>query len=244
MNINIITLFPELILPYTQFGLIAKAAEEGILHVNIVDLRDFGEGNHKSIDDYPYGGGSGMIMMANPLKNALLSVKHPGCSILTSPSGIMLNQSLIEDRLMRNDDITIIAGRYKAADQRFIERYIDLEISVGDYVLQGGELPALIILESVSRLIGGFMNDMDSAKTDSFSCGLLDYPQYTRPDMFENISVPDILLSGHHDKIRKWRLEQSLRKTLKNRPDLIENKDLTNEEKKIINIIETEDKNG
>ncbi len=244
MNINIITLFPELIIPYTEFGLINKAIDNNIITVNIIDLYQFGNGVHQSIDDYPYGGGSGMIMMAEPMKKALMTIKNPGCRIMTSPSGKLLTQNLIEETLMKNDDITIIAGRYKAADQRFIDRYIDMELSIGDYVLQGGELPALIILESVSRLVRGFMNNDESAKTDSFSCGLLDYPQYTRPEVFENIQVPEVLLSGHHDKIRKWRIEASLRKTLENRPELINNKDLTNEEKKIINNIDMEDKNG
>ncbi|MCK4524696.1 tRNA (guanosine(37)-N1)-methyltransferase TrmD [candidate division WOR-3 bacterium] len=244
MNINIITLFPELIQPDIENGLIRQAIKKGLLNINIIDLRPFGIGKHHLVDDYPYGGGSGMILMPEPLKAALDSIENPGLRILMTPSGQLLDQEIIENELLENVNCTIIAGRYKSVDQRFIDSYIDIELSIGDYILQGGEIPALIILESVSRLVNGVMNNIESAKTDSFSSGLLDAPQYTRPEIFEKTGIPEVLLSGHHENVDKWRLEQALRKTMNKRPDLIENKDLTNKEKKIINTIELEDKNG
>ncbi|MDY6787571.1 MAG: tRNA (guanosine(37)-N1)-methyltransferase TrmD [candidate division WOR-3 bacterium] len=237
MNFNIITLFPELIIPFTRTGIIQRAIEDGNLSVNIIDLRDFGEGRHNQVDDYPYGGGSGMILMPGPLKDAVNSLHEKGKVILTSPAGRILDQTIIENELSEEKSLTIIAGRYKGIDQRFIDHYCDTEISIGNYILQGGEIPALIILESVSRLADNVIGNIDSARSDSFSSGLLDPPQYTRPSVFEGHDVPDILLSGNHGEIDKWRKEQSLKITMRKRPEIIERKDLTNQEEKIINII-------
>ncbi len=240
MNINIITLFPELIKPFFETGIIKRAIEKSLINVNIINLRDYGIGKHRKVDDYPYGGSSGMILMAEPLKNAL--PENRGFVVLTSPAGKQYNQD-IANQLSKEETLTIIAGRYKAIDERFIQKYVNIEISIGDYILQGGEIPALIIVESVSRLIDGVLGDIDSANTDSFAKGFLDSPKYTRPEEFENMRVPDILLSGHHKKIKEWEHFMSIKRTVERRPDLIKKLHLTEYEKKIINNIDTEEKN-
>jgi len=231
MNFNIITLFPELIEPFFENGIIKRAIEKKIITGNIINLRDFGIGKHRKVDDYPYGGSSGMILMPGPLKNALPD--NPGIVILTSPAGKLYNQSIAK-KLSKEKNITIIAGRYKAIDQRFIDRYVDYEISIGDYILQGGEIPAVILLESITRLVDNVISDIDSANTDSFSKGFLDGPKYTRPEVFEDMEVPKILTSGNHKKIKEWEELSSIKKTLMKRPDIIDKIDLTDEQKRII----------
>jgi len=232
--------------PFFETGLIKRAVEKGLLSYEFINLRDFGLGAYRKIDDYPYGGESGMILMAEPLKNALESVtgEEKPFVILTSPGGKLLSQNIIEKDLADCRHIVIIAGRYKGVDQRFIDKYVDLEISVGDYILQGGELPALIIVESVSRFIGGLLNDIDSAISDSFSRGFLDSPKYTRPVEFEGLKVPEILYSGNHKKIEEWEETEALRGTIKKRPDLLNGLDLTNRQKEIIYKLNLEEKDA
>ncbi|MGE3062920.1 MAG: tRNA (guanosine(37)-N1)-methyltransferase TrmD [bacterium] len=231
--------------PFFETGLIKRAIEKKILEVDIVNLRDFGEGRHRRVDDYPYGTSTGMILMAEPLKNALKSIKkRDKYVVFTSPAGVQLNQKLIETNLSKQKHIVIIAGRYKSVDQRFIEKYVNLEVSVGDYVLQGGEIPAMLIVESVSRFVDGFLGDIDSAENDSFSKGFLDCPRYTRPRVFEKKSVPEILLSGNHKKIEEYEEEEALKLTLKRRPDLLDKLDLTKRQKEIIYRLTLEEKNG
>ncbi|MDD3803637.1 MAG: tRNA (guanosine(37)-N1)-methyltransferase TrmD [bacterium] len=245
MQFSIITLFGELMQPFFETGLIKRAIEKKIINIDLIDLRDFGTGKHRRVDDYPYGTSTGMILMGEPLKNALKSIKKRNKYVLfTSPAGVKLNQSLIENNLAKQKHLVIIAGRYKSIDQRFIDKYVDLEVSVGDYVLQGGEIPAMIIVESVSRFVEGFLGDIDSAENDSFSKGILDCPRYTRPRIFEKLKVPEVLLSGNHKKIEEYEEQESLRLTLKRRPDLLENLDLTKRQKEIIYRLTLEEKNG
>lgn len=241
MKFSIITLVPEIIEPFFNTGLMKKAEDNGIISHNTVNLREFGIGKHRNVDDYVYGGASGMILMAEPLANAVESIEK-GTVILTAPSGRKLDQKLVEE-LTGHEHLIIVAGRYKGVDRRFTELFVDMEISAGDYVLQGGELPALIIADSVTRLLPGFMSDMNSAEEDSFTKGFLDCPRYTRPENFRGLGVPDILLSGNHQAVEDWELEQSIRETLKRRPDLIDDSHLTSEYKKIINKL-MEEKDG
>lgn len=245
MRFSIITLFEEIIRPFFETSLLKRAIEKRLIEVEIINLRDFGIGKHRKVDDYPYGLSSGMILMCEPLKKALFSIKGENkYVILTSPSGYLLNQNIIENNLSKRKHIVIIAGRYKGVDQRFIDKYVDIEISIGDYILQGGEIPALIIVESVSRFVKGVLHSIDSAQNDSFSKGFLDSPKYTRPKIFEGLHVPDILLSGNHKKIEEYEEEESLKLTYKRRKDLIKNRDLTKRQKEIINRIKLEEKNG
>lgn len=241
MKFSIITLIPELIDMFFNTGMMKRAEQNGIISHNTVNLREFGIGKHRLVDDYPYGGASGMILMAEPLANAVESLEK-GTVILTAPSGRKLDQKLVEE-LTEQEYLIIVAGRYKGVDRRFIDMYVDMEISAGDYVLQGGELPALTIADSVSRLLPGFMSDINSAEEDSFTKGLLDCPRYTRPENFKGLPVPDILLSGNHQAVEDWEAEQSVKETLRRRPDLIDNSDLTSEYKKIINKL-MEERNG
>lgn len=243
MRFSIITLFQEIMQPFFETGLISRAVEKGLMSYEFIDLREFGTGAYRKVDDYPYGGESGMILSPEPLKRALSSIKAESKPfvILTSPGGRLLNQSIVENTIAKKSHVVIIAGRYKGVDQRFIDKYVDLELSIGDYILQGGELPALIVVESASRFIGGLLNDIDSANTDSFSRGFLDSPKYTRPSDFEGMRVPDILSSGNHKLIEEWEETEALRATLKRRPDLLKDLDLTNRQKKIIYKLNLED---
>lgn len=245
MRFSIITLFGELIKPFFETSLLKRAIEKKLISLEIINLRDFGVGKHKKVDDYPYGLSSGMILMCEPLKKALDSIDgNNKYVILTSPSGVLLNQEIVENNLTKKDHLVIIAGRYKGIDQRFIDKYVDLEISIGDYILQGGEIPALIIVETVSRFVKGVLHSIDSAENDSFSKGFLDSPKYTRPKVFEGMEVPEILLSGNHRKIEEYEEYQSLKLTYKRRKDLLKNKDLTKKQKEIINKLKLEEKNG
>ncbi|HAV92677.1 TPA: tRNA (guanosine(37)-N1)-methyltransferase TrmD [candidate division WOR-3 bacterium] len=245
MRFSIITLFGELIQPFCETALIRRAIERKIIEVDLINLRDFGVGKHRRVDDYPYGTSKGMILMAEPLKNAIKSIKHRNKYVVyTSPAGVPLNQRIIEDNLSRQKHIVIVAGRYKSIDQRFIDKHVDLEVSIGDYVLQGGEIPAVILLESVSRFVSGFLGDIDSAESDSFSKGFLDCPRYTRPYEFDKMKVPKILLSGNHKKIEEFEEEESLKLTFKRRRDLLDTLDLTKRQKEIIYRLTLEEKDG
>ncbi len=223
LKITILTLFPEVIEPYLSTSIPKRAKEKGLVEYSIVNIRDFGEGTHQIVDDKPYGGGAGMVFKADIMAKALKESRvesRESRVILTSPSGTPFNQAKAQD-LAKLEDIVIICGHYEGFDQRFIDKYVTEEISVGDYVLSGGELPALTITDAVVRLIPGVLNKEESHQNESFSEGLLEYPHYTRPQDFEGQKVPEVLLNGNHAEIDKWRKEKALEKTRKVRPDLI-----------------------
>jgi tRNA (guanine37-N1)-methyltransferase len=217
---NIVTLFPDFFSSPLHTGLLGKAIESGIIGVTITDIRDFASDNYRSCDDYPYGGGSGMVLLPGPLAGAVESARKEGAPVvITSASGTLLTQGLVK-KLAARSGICIICGHYEGVDQRIIDRYVDYEISVGDYVLSGGEYAAISIIDAVSRLVPGFMSNRESLAEESFELDLLEYPQYTRPEDFGGMNVPEVLLSGNHKLIREWRREQSIEKTKRVRPDL------------------------
>ncbi len=236
MQISIITLFPEIIKPVIDSSILGRAQKKGKVTFELINLRDFGEGKHQLVDDRPYGGGAGMVLRADILAKALVGVRstaggdnvqHSNLQppttprvILTSASGTPYTQAKARE-LSKLDHIIIVCGHYEGVDQRFIETYVDEEISIGDYVLTGGEIPAMIIADSITRLIPGVLEKEEAIINESFTENLLEGPQYTRPEEFEGLKVPEVLLSGHHGEIEKWRKGKSLEKTKKVRPELI-----------------------
>ena len=241
MRINIITVFPEIFEAYKGIGPIRNALDKKILELNPVDLKQYAS-SPKEVDDYPYGGGSGMVIKAEPVLRALSSIKKRGKIILTSPQGKKFDQELAF-KLREEPTLTILCGRYKGIDER-IMHHIDMEISVGDYILSGGEPAALIIIDTVVRLLEGALGDVGSCLTDSIISGILDAPYYTRPREINGIKVPSVLLSGNHEEIRKWRRKEALKRTLIKRPDLLRYADLTEEDINILKEIEREVYNG
>lgn len=220
MIFNVFTLFPGFFESPLKTGLMGKACEAGILSVNTVDIRDYSEDRFHRCDDYPYGGGSGMILKPEPLMNALDDRDaRRGITLITSPGGKVLNQEMVKE-LARHDEINIICGHYEGVDQRVIDEYVDYEVSIGDYILSGGEFASLIMIDSIARYIPGFMSNEESLIDESFEGHLLEYPQYTRPEKIRDMGIPEVLLSGHHENIRRWRLKKSIEKTRKVRPDL------------------------
>ncbi|MBN2159112.1 MAG: tRNA (guanosine(37)-N1)-methyltransferase TrmD [Spirochaetes bacterium] len=220
MIFKILTLFPDFFSSPLRTGLLGKAVESGIIEVSVTDIREHATDNYRSCDDYPYGGGSGMVLMAGPLGRALERIRGEHTRVvLTSPSGTLLTQDLVSE-LAGHRDLCIVCGRYEGVDQRVIDRYIDYEISIGDYVLSGGEYAALAIIDAVSRYIPGFMSNRESLAEESFVGGLLEYPHYTRPEDIFGMKVPDVLLGGNHKKISEWRQDESIEKTKRVRPDL------------------------
>lgn len=214
------TLFPGFFSSPLASGLLGKAVESGTISVTITDIRDFATDNYRRCDDYPYGGGSGMVLMPGPLAGAIESVRQEGVPVaMTSASGTLLTQDLVKE-LAGLKGLTLVCGHYEGVDQRIIDRYVDYEISVGDYVLSGGEYAALSIIDAVSRLVPGFMSNRESLSEESFELDLLEYPQYTRPEETGGMKVPEVLLGGNHGQIRAWRREQSIEKTRRIRPDL------------------------
>jgi len=240
MKFHVLTLFPEIPRAFFESSIMAKAVQKGIIAYDLVNIRDFALDKHKTCDDSPYGGGAGMVMMTTPLASALNSVKPKRKRVIyVTPSGKKFTQNMAYE-LSRESDLVLICGRYEGIDQRIIDSYVDDEISIGDYVLSSGEVAATVIIDAVYRLIDGVIAS-ESLEEESFSDGLLEYPQYTRPEEFLEQKVPDILLSGHHKNIRAWRLKQRLAKTLRMRPDLIakarDNGKLTKEAEKMIEEI-------
>ena len=240
MKINILTLFPEFFSNFKTESIIGKALNKGLLEINIINIRDYCLDKHKQADDIPFGGGAGMVMKGEPIVRALK--EHKGRVIYPSPQGVVYNQSIAIE-LSKLEEITIICGHYEGVDERVIENYVDMEISIGDFVLTGGELPAMIIADSVARMVPNVIKK-DSYENDSFFNGLLDHPHYTQPREFEGLTVPEVLYSGHHKKIDEWRLKESLKRTRLRRPDLFENREFTKLEKKLMKEIEEELKNG
>lgn len=222
MKFDVLTLFPEMFEPLKQ-SIIGKAIEKKLIELNLVNIRDFSKDKHKKVDDTPYGGGAGMVMRPDVVYEAYQSVKQDQAKVIyMSPQGKKLNQQIVED-LSKESHLIILCGHYEGIDQRVLDEIVEEEISIGDYVLTGGEIPAMVLIDSVSRYVEGVIKQ-DSIQEESFSNGLLEYPQYTRPEIFQGKAVPEILLSGHHENIGKWRKERSLEITKKKRPDLLKNK--------------------
>ncbi len=235
MRFHVLTIFPAMFDGPMSESIVARAVERGLVEINLHDIRDYTTDRHRSVDDYPYGGGYGMVMKPEPIFEAVGSVRESADLkgappvILLTPQGTPLTQRIVE-RLATYDDLVLICGRYEGVDERVRERIATCEISVGDYVLSGGELAAMVVIDAVTRLIPGAVGSIESTQNDSFSTGLLQFPQYTRPSVYEGSEVPEVLLSGNHGEIERWRRRESLRRTLERRPELLNDADLTAEE--------------
>ncbi len=245
IRFDAITLFPEMFAAVTQSGITSRALEKGLWQFNAWNPRDFTTDNYRTIDDRPYGGGPGMVMLAEPLEKAIAAVKAAGGGrvIYLSPQGARLDHKKVMS-LAAEPALTLLCGRYEGIDERLIEKCVDEEVSVGDYVLSGGELAAMVLVDAVVRQLPGALGDGQSAVEESFAAGLLDCPQYTRPEVWSGKKVPDVLMSGHHEWIRRWRLKQSLARSWKRRPDLVAGRDLTGEEKTLLEEFRREAGNG
>ncbi|PKK96133.1 MAG: tRNA (guanosine(37)-N1)-methyltransferase TrmD [Tenericutes bacterium HGW-Tenericutes-4] len=221
MKIDILTLFPEMF-DSLNHSILGRAKEHNKIEINLIDIRNLSTNKHKKVDDYTFGGGAGMLMTPEPLYNAIMSVKKEGSYVIyLSPSGNLLNQQKVVTLAKQKKHIILVCGHYEGIDERVIKLAVDEEISIGDYVLTGGELAAMIVVDAVSRYIDGVLGAEHSTEEESFSNGLLEYPQYTRPQTFMGLEVPEVLVSGHHENIKKWREQKSLEKTKKVRPDLL-----------------------
>ena len=232
MKFNVLTLFPEMFSALDE-SIIGRGKEKGLIDINLINIRDFSKNKHKKVDDTPYGGGAGMVMEPTVVYDAYCSVKEPNAKVIyMSPQGKTLNQQMVQD-LAKEENIILLCGHYEGIDQRVIDEIVDEEISIGDYVLTGGELPAMVLIDSVSRYVEGVLKE-DSIQEESFTNGLLEYPQYTRPEIFLGKRVPEVLLSGHHENIKKWRRNQSIINTYLKRPDLLREIELSDKEQKML----------
>ena len=249
MNFYIMTLFPEMVMDGLNTSIIGRAVNNGLLSIEAINIRDYAFNKHNSVDDYPYGGGAGMLMQAEPVyqcykalsekitahakeKNEEETVKKPRV-IYLSPQGKTFNQGMAEE-FAKEEDLVFLCGHYEGIDERVLEEIVTDYVSIGDYVLTGGELPAMIMVDCISRLVPGVLHNDVSADFESFQDNLLEYPQYSRPEVWHEKRVPEVLMSGHHANIEKWRREQSVIRTAKNRPDLLEKAELTPQEKKMV----------
>lgn len=221
-NYYVLTLFPEMITQALSHSIMGRAQKDNIIQVNAINIRDFSQNKQKHVDDYPYGGGAGMVMQAQPIYDAWKSIKnHENMRVIyLTPQGKPFHQKMAED-LSKEENLIFLCGHYEGIDERVIEEIVTDECSIGDYVLTGGELPAVVMIDAVARLVPGVLGKEQSFQEESFSDGLLEFPQYTRPDIFMGRKVPEVLLSGHHANIEKWRKEQSWKRTLEKRPDLM-----------------------
>jgi len=237
MRIDVLTLFPEMIAEPLKHSLIGRAQEKGVIDIKSHNIRDYTSDKHHVVDDVPYGGGAGMVMMVEPLYNAIKAIDpdNRAYKIIMDASGDLFNQNIAK-KLMIREWLIIVCGHYKGIDERIKKLFDFAEISVGDYVLTGGEIPALAIIDAVARLFPGVIKEIDSAQSDSYFNGLLGYPEYTRPNNFMGMAVPEVLASGNHEQIRKWRLGQSLKRTAARRPDLLLNRQLDDEEKMLLSL--------
>ncbi len=242
MRFDILTLFPDFFLSPLEQSIIGRAIAKGAIEVHAHNIRDYTLDKHKTTDDSPYGGGHGMVMKVEPVARALESIKGGGQArvILTTPQGVPFKHCLAEE-LSKEKRLIIVCGRYEGVDER-IRDFVDLELSIGDYVLTGGEIPALVIIDAVGRLIPGVLGEPESVKSESFAGGLLEYPQYTRPEEFRGKKVPEVLLSGNHAGIEKWRRAEAVKRTYSRRPELIKEAGLTGEDKKIIEELKKSEK--
>ena len=240
MRFHVMTLFPDMVAGGLGTSITGRAIENHIFELNIVNIRDYSRDKHKHVDDYPYGGGAGMVMQPGPVYDCYQDIvkdmnKKPRVIYMT-PQGKVFNQAIAEE-LSREEELIFLCGHYEGIDERVLEEIVTDEVSIGDYVLTGGELPAMVMIDSISRLIPGVLNNDDSAEYESFQDGLLEYPQYTRPETFMDKKVPPVLLSGHHGNIEKWRREEALKRTLLRRPELLETAELTKDDKKILEML-------
>ncbi|GAB1256545.1 tRNA (guanosine(37)-N1)-methyltransferase TrmD [Aurantivibrio plasticivorans] len=246
MKIAVISLFPEMFTAISESGISRRAIENGLLEIRVWNPRDFTSDKHQTVDDRPYGGGPGMVMKVDPLRKAIAAASEwAGESkvVYLSPQGETLNQQYVESlasggQLGKN--LVLIAGRYEGVDQRLIDQLVDEEISIGDYVLSGGELPAMVLIDALIRQLPGALGDAESAQQDSFSNGLLDWPHFTRPEVLDGQIVPAVLLSGNHEAIRRWRLKQALGKTWQVRPELLAGREFSDEERALLNEFQME----
>lgn len=233
MKFDILTLFPEMFEALNE-SIIGRAKEKGIIEINVINIRDFSKDKHKKVDDTVYGGGAGMLIRPDVVMDSYESVKSEKSKVIyLSPQGKKLTQEMVVNFAKNEEHLVLLCGHYEGIDQRVLDDIVDEEISIGDYVLTGGELPAMVLVDSISRYLEGVITE-ESTDEESFSNGLLEYPQYTRPEVFNDVKVPEVLLSGHHENIKKWRRQKSLEITLEKRPDLIENANLSEEDKKYI----------
>ena len=243
---DVLTIFPEMFVALTQSGVTRRALEEGRWSLDFCNPRDFSVDNYRTVDDRPYGGGPGMVMRPEPLEAAIVAARArqlmAGVSssrvVCLSPQGTPLTHrrvmQFVRGAIERREGVVLLCGRYEGIDERLIERYVDEEISIGDFVLSGGEIPAMALLDSVVRQLPGVLNDAESALQDSFVSGLLDCPHYTRPEVYQGCRVPEVLLSGHHERIRRWRLMQALGRTWQRRPELLSERPLSKEETQLL----------
>ncbi|MBF0517073.1 MAG: tRNA (guanosine(37)-N1)-methyltransferase TrmD [Nitrospirae bacterium] len=241
MKFDVLTIFPRMIDFYITQSIIKRAIERGLIEVELTNIRDFTADKHLSVDDYPFGGGPGMVMRIDPLYNALTHVKGTQIkhTVLLSPEGTAFDQDKAHELSQMKDGVVLICGRYEGGDER-INLLIDEEISIGDYILTGGELPALVIIDAVARLVPGVLGDERSNIEESFTSGLLDYPHYTRPAEFMGMRVPEVLMGGNHKEIEKWRRRQALKRTMSKRPELIDDAILTADDYKIMEQLKEE----
>jgi len=238
MRFDILTIFPEMFDAVLGSSIIGRAQKNGLITVKTHNIRDYSKDKHKKTDDYPYGGGNGLVMLAQPIYDAYLSIvenlDYKPYFIYMSPQGRRLDQKIVEE-LSKHEHIILLCGHYEGVDERIIEELVDDEISIGDYVLTGGEIPAMVLVDSISRTVPGVLSNDESYSDESHKNGMLEYPQYTRPYEFLGRKVPDVLLSGHHANINKWRRMQSLKRTRDKRPDLFSKLELTDEDIKLLN---------
>lgn len=241
MKFAAVTLFPEMFDAITRFGISRRAFENGIVTLHTVNPRDFATNQYKTIDDRPFGGGPGMVMMPEPLEKAIaaarLSVGEDCQVVYLSPQGRPLTDALVRE-LATQPSLVLLCGRYEGVDERVIQRQVDCEVSIGDFVVSGGELPAMMLMDAILRTLPGVLNDAQSAEEDSFATGLLDCPHYTRPEHYAGMAVPEVLLSGNHERIRVWRLAESLKRTRERRPDLLEGRAFSKEEMQLLKKLE------
>lgn len=236
LRVAIVTLFPEMFRAFSDWGVSGRAVQRGLLTLSFFNPRDHASGTHRAVDDRPYGGGPGMVMMYEPLCGSIREARGalPGAQVhLLSPQGRPLTQGVVQE-LAGCESLILVAGRYEGLDERLIEAEVDREWSIGDYVLSGGELPCMVLLDAVTRLLPGSLGHADSAQEDSFMRGLLDHPHYTRPEVIEGRRVPEVLLGGNHAAIRRWRLQQSLGRTWQRRPDLLARRGMNDEERELL----------
>ena len=236
MKIKILTIFPEMFDSVLSSSILGRAREQGLIDVSCVDIRPYSDRKHKNTDDYPFGGGAGMVMLAQPIMDAMADVTGPdfhGRRIYLGPRGKTLTTALARE-LAREEELVLLCGHYEGVDQRALDICVDEEISIGDYILTGGELAAMVLVDCVARFIPGVLGSSESPEEESFSDGLLEYPQYTRPRELRGMEVPEVLLSGDHARIRAWRRMESLRATMKHRPDLLSGAALTDKERRML----------
>jgi tRNA (guanine37-N1)-methyltransferase len=253
--VDVVTLFPEMFVALTASGIPRKALEAEAWSLGVMNPRDFSDDKHRTVDDRPFGGGPGMVLMVKPMELAINAAKARQLGlgaersrvIYLSPQGRSLDHATVLDlsaSRVKREGLVLVCGRYEGVDERLIERLVDEEISIGDFVVSGGELPAMLLIDAVVRHLPGALNDVQSAEQDSFVDGLLDCPHYTRPEVYEESGVPEVLLSGNHARIRRWRLKESLARTLKRRPDLLENRKLSKEEAQLLAEVKAESRMG